>query len=150
MFENFDKKVDIAGLKNDIAEAEKNQPSGDYPVVPKGTYEVKIKSMEVKETKDKRPMLSVCAQILEGDFKKSCVWMNRVLFGTKNDGNMIASAVGWLKKLGVETEISFEGYQAFADLVLDIMEEVDGSFEYLIEYDEKAFNTITIKEIFEI
>jgi hypothetical protein len=150
MFENFDKKVDIAGLKSDIEKANENQNSGEYPEIPKGQYEVKIKSMEVKATKDGRPMLSVGAQILEGKFKNNYIWMNRVLFGTKNDANMISSAVGWLMNLGTDTEVSFEGYQAFADLVLDLMEEIDGSFEYLVDYDADAFNTISIKEVFEV
>lgn len=149
-FESFDKKVDKEGLIKDVKEAEKNGASGDYPEIPTGKYEVKFDNIEVKPTKDGRPMLSVQARILEGEFKKKCVFMNRVLFGTKNDGNMIASAVGWLKNLGTDLEIEFEGYVAFSDLVLDVMEAVDGNFEYLVEYDPEAFNTISIKEVFEL
>lgn len=150
-FSNFDKKVDIEGLKNDVKEAEKNQPSGDYPEVPKGKYEVKFENIEMRATKkDGRPMLSVQARILEGDFKKKCVFMNRVLFGTKNDGNMIASAKGWLKKLGTNIDIEFENYSQFAELVMDVAEAVEDNFEYLIEYDPEAFNQITIKDVFEV
>lgn len=150
-FEAFDKKVDIEGLKNDVKEAEKNTPSTDYPEIPKGKYEVKFENIEMRATKkDGRPMLSVQARILEGDFKKKCIFMNRVLFGTKNDANMINSAVGWLKKLGTDIEIEFEGYTHFAELVMDVAEAVEGGFEYLIEYDPDAFNTITIKEVFEV
>ena len=100
-------------------------------------------------TKDERPMLKVDAVILEGEFKKSHIFMNRVLFGTKNDANMINSAVGWLKTLETDMFISFEGYSKFAELVLDVMEKVDGKLEYLIEYDPKAFNSISIKDVFE-
>ncbi len=148
-FSSFDKKVNIEGLMSDIQEAEKNQPTGDYPEIPKGKYEVTFKNIEVRTTKDGRPMLSADAVILEGEFKKSHLFMNRVLFGTKNDANMIASAVGWLKTLGTTKDIAFEGYGKFSELVMDIMEEVDGNFEYLIEYDPKAFNNISIKEVFE-
>ena len=149
-FSKFDKNVDIEGLKKDVKEAEKNQPSGDYPEIPKGRYEVEIK-LEMKETKkDPRPMVSVDAKILEGEFKKSHLFMNRVIYGTKNDANMINSIVGWLKKLGTDIEIEFEGYGPFADLVMDIAEAIDGKFEYLIEYDPKAFNTISILEVFEV
>ena len=151
-FEAFDKKVDLEGLKNDVKEAEKNQPDGDYPEIPKGKYEVKFKNIEVIMTKKepKRPMLAVEAVILEGDFKKSHIFMNRVIYGTKNDANMISSAVGWLKNLGTNLDIAFEGYSKFADLVMDVMEAVDGKFEYLVEYDPSAFNTISIKEVFEV
>lgn len=148
-FSKFDKKVNAEELKKDIKEAEKNKPNGDYPEVKKGEYEVRFKSIEVKETKDGRPMLSACAQILEGEFEKSCIFMNRVLYGTKNDGNMINSAIGWLESLETDTVIEFEGYQDFADLVLDVAEEVE-NFEYLIKYDPKTFNSISIKEVYEL
>ena len=149
-FSKFDKNIDMDGLKKDIQEAEKNGANGDYPEIPKGKYEVKFDNIEVKATKDGRPMLSVQARILEGDFKKKCLFMNRVIYGTKNDANMISSAVGWLKKLGTDLNIEFEGYTHFSDLVLDVMEAVDGKFEYLVDYDPKAFNTITIEKVFEL
>lgn len=149
-FSKFDKKVDKEVLKKDVAEAEKNG-GGDYPEIPKGEYDVKFENIEMKATKsDGRPMLSIQGRILEGEFKKSCVFMNRVMFGTKNDANMIASAVGWLKSLGTDLEIEFDGYEDFADLVLDIAEEVEDKFEYTIEYDPDAFNSISIKEVFEL
>ena len=37
--------------------------------------------------------------------KGPCVFMNRVLFGTKNDANMIASAEGWLESLEPSEDI---------------------------------------------
>ena len=89
-FSKFDAKVDLEGLQKDVKEAEKNGYDGDYPEVPKGKYEVKFEKIEMKTTKkDGRPMLSVMARILEGDFKKQCVFMNRVLFGTKNAKNRV-------------------------------------------------------------
>lgn len=150
-FSQFDKKVDLKGLKKDIAEAEKNGFDGDYPEVPKGKYEVAFEKIEMRATKkDNRPMLSVMARILEGEYKKSCVFMNRVLFGTKNDANMINSAVGWLKNLGTELNIEFESYAQFDNLVMDIAEAVDGNLEYVIDYDPDAFNTISIIDVFEV
>lgn len=150
-FSQFDKKINLEGLKKDIAEAEKNGFDGDYPEVPKGKYEVAFEKIEMRATKkDNRPMLSVMARILEGEYKKSCVFMNRVLFGTKNDANMIKSAVGWLKSLGTELNIEFESYAQFDNLVMDVAEAVDGNLEYVIEYDPDAFNTISIKEVFEV
>lgn len=152
-FSQFDNKVDLKGLQADIKEAEKNGGDGDYPEIPKGKYEVAFERIEMGATKKKpsgRPMLSVMARILEGEYKRSCVFMNRVLFGTKNDANMIASAVGFLKKLGTDLNIEFESYSQFDALVMDVAEAVDGNFEYVIEYDPDAFNTISIKEVFEV
>ena len=150
-FTKFDAKVDLEGLQKDVKEAEKNGSNGDYPEVPKGKYEVAFEKIEMKATKkDGRPMLSVMARILDGEYKKQCVFMNRVLFGTKNDANMINSAVGWLKSLGTNVNVTFESYSQFDSLVMDIAEAVDGEFEYVIEYDPNAFNTISIKEVFEV
>ena len=149
----FDEQVDLEQLKKDAEEAEQNGGFGDYREVPAGTYVGKIEKMEVGCTKDNRPMLKVQFRITEGEFEKSCLFMNRVLFGTKNDANMIASAVGWLKTLEPSDEVGpivFESYGQFADLVLDIMEDIDGELEYEIEYDEKSFNNISIKEVFEV
>jgi len=152
-FSKFDKEVDLNQLKKDAAEAEQNGGFGDFPEIEKGTYVGKIEKMEVGQTKDGRPMLKVQFRITEGEFEKSCLFMNRVLYGTKNDANMIASAVGWLKTLEPSDEVGaiiFESYSQFAELVLDIMEDIDGELEYEVEYDPKAFNNITINEVFEV
>ena len=152
-FSKFDEQVNLEQLKNDAAEAEQNGGFGDFPEIPKGTYGGKIEKMEVGATKDNRPMLKVQFRITEGEFENKCLFMNRVLYGTKNDANMIASAVGWLKTLEPSEEVGpvvFEGYAQFADLVLDIMEDIDGALEYEVEYDDKAFNNLSIKDVFEI
>lgn len=152
-FGKFDEQVDLEQLKKDAAEAEQNGGFGDYPEVPAGKYVGKIEKLEIAPTKDNRPMLKVQFRITEGEFEKSCLFMNRVLYGTKNDASMIASAVGFLKNLEPSEEvgpIEFQSYSQFNDLVLDIMEDIDGVLEYEIEYDADAFNTISIKDVFEI
>ena len=45
IFDKWDKSVDTEGLANDVAEAEKNGGTGDYPEVPVGQYEIKIEKM---------------------------------------------------------------------------------------------------------
>ena len=152
-FSKFDEQVDLDKIRNDVKEAAENGGFGDYPEVPKGTYTGKIEKMEVGETKDGRPMLKVQFRITEGEYEKSCLFMNRVLYGTKNDGNMINCAVGFLKSLDPSEEVGpveFESYSQFVDLVLDIMEDIDEVLEYEIEYDPKAFNTISVTDVFEI
>ena len=81
--------------------------------------DVKIEKMELAATKDGRPMFKVQCRILDGEFKKWCLFMNRVIYGTKNDANMIASVLGWLDKLGSETIPEFKNYSQFAENVLD-------------------------------
>ncbi len=79
--------------------------------------------------------------------------MNRVIYGTNNDANMIASAVGFLKKLEPSEDVGpviFQSYSQFSDLIDDIMEDVDGELEYKVDYDPDAFNSISIKEVYEV
>ena len=78
--------------------------------------------------------------------------MNRVLYGTKNDGNMIASAIGWLKSLDPSDEvgsITFESYSQFAELIMDIEEDVSSDLQYIVSYDPDAFNSIEIDDVIE-
>lgn len=149
-FSKFDEQVDLKKLKADTEEIEKNGGTGDYPEIEAGTYHGKVEKLEVGQTKDGRPMLKVQFRITEDPHKKSCLFMNRVLFGTKNDANMIASAIGWLKSLEPSEDIvvAFESYSQFADLVLDIAEDIE-VLEYDVAYDPDAFNSISIEDVFE-
>lgn len=144
-FSALDKEVDQEQLRRDVEEAKNN--SGD---VPKGTYIVGIDKMEIKATKDGRPMFFIQARIKEGDQKNKCLFMNRVIYGTKNDGSMIQSVLTLLEKFETETAPEFVGYQQFVENVADIYEEIQGVVECEIDYDKDAFNSISIKEVFDV
>lgn len=150
-FAKFNEQVDLKKLREESEEIKKNGGTGDYPEIEEGVYHGKFEKLEVKETKDGRPMLSAMFRITEGERKKSCLFMNRVLYGTKNDANMIASAEGWLDSLEPSDEIGaviFEDYDQFAELVLDIAEDI-AELEYDVDYDPDAFNSISIEEVYE-
>lgn len=153
-FSKFDKEINTKELQKQVAEAEKNG-GGDYPEIPKGKYMCRLEKLELGTTKDKdkRPMLKAMMRIIEGEHKKHCLFLNRPIYGTKNDANMIASAVGFLKKLEPSEDVGpvvFRNYSQFSDLIDDIMEDVDGELEYEVQYDPDAFNSITIKEVYEV
>ena len=150
-FSKIDRTVDLKGLQADVEEAKKNS-GGDFPTIPAGKYEVRVETLEVKGTKadPNRPMLAVSFKILSGEFKNQRLFMNRVLYGTKNDKNMIAFAIGFLEKLDSGVPISFNGYEPFRQLVLDVAEAIDGKLEYAVDYDDSRFNSITIDEVFEV
>lgn len=147
-FSKFDAQVNNEEMSKQIAEA-KNNPQQSDKEVPAGNYTVKIEKMELAATKDGRPMFKVQCRILEGDFKKWCLFMNRVIYGTKNDANMIASVIGWLEKLEPSVDVEFKNYSQFSDLVLDIFEEVADAVELDVAYDPDAFNSISITEVFD-
>lgn len=146
-FSKFDNVINEEQLRQ-IDEAKKNNNSNNTEL-PKGDYTVKIEKMELGETKDGRPMFKVMCRVIEGKYKKCCMFMNRVVYGTSNDANMIASVLGWLGKLETETKPEFKNYSQFAENILDIFEEVEGAVELDVLYDKDSFNNISIKEVFD-
>lgn len=150
-FDKIDKSVDLKGLQSDVEEAKKNG-GGDFPTIPAGKYEVKLETLEIRGTKadPNRPMLTVSFKILSGEYKNQRLFMNRVLYGTKNDKNMIASAMGFLETLDSGVPISFTSYKQFSQLILDVAEVIDGTLEYAVDYDPDRFNTISVDEVFDV
>lgn len=144
-FSALDREVDQEQLRKDVEEAKNN--SGD---IPKGTYIVGIDKMEIRATKDGRPMFFIQCRVKEGEYKNKCVFMNRVIYGTKNDGSTIQSVITLLDKLETETIPEFNEYQDFVDVVADIYEEIQGKVECEIDYDKDAFNSVSIKEVFDV
>ena len=148
-FDKINKSVDLEGLRRDVENASANG-TGEFPTVPAGKYEVALVSLEIKGTKkDNRPMLAASFKILSGEYKNQRLFMNRVIYGTKDDGRMIKSAVGWLNTLDSGVDVAFQDYKQFADLVMDVAEAIDGKIEYAVEYDDSQFNSITIDEVYE-
>ena len=150
-FEEFDKQVNVEQLKNDAAEIKKNGGTGDFQELPAGTYVIKLDKLELGTTKDKRPMMKGQFSIVEGEYKKRKIFVNRVVYGTKNDANMIANVLSFLESLAPSEDIGpfiFTGYAALAELIMDVAEDVAG-LTYEAEYDADAFNPISIKEVFE-
>lgn len=73
--------------------------------------------------------------------------MNQVI--TK--GFQIHIANEFLRSLDSGSEISFETYSQYAQLLMDVHEAVDGQLEFAVEYGEKkGFNTFEIVDVFEV
>lgn len=143
-FQKFDELIDQKQLQKDVKEAA--NMSSD---VPAGTYTVGIDKMELKATKDGRPMFFIQARIKEGEHKNKCLFMNRVIYGTKNDANMISSVITILDKFQTEVVPKFINYTQFSDLIADIYEEIQGNVLCEIEWDASAFNSISINEVYD-
>lgn len=161
-FSKFDKTVDIEGLEKDIKEAAEN--GGNYKEVPVGTYEVKVEKMELTmsntdskgnardKSKPQNPMVSIWFKILNGEYKNSLIFYNKVVYGTSNDGFMIHSNNEFLRSLDSGVDVEFESYSQYAQLLLDIHEAIDGQLEYALEYGEnkQGFKTYEITEVYEV
>ena len=158
-FSRFDNNIDLKAIE----EAKKNAPKAELDT-PAGNYVAKVEKMELSTTKDGRPMFKVMLRVIEAGEnatpevheylkhfknKKPCLFMNRVIYGTKNDANMIASVLGWLDKLETEIRAEFKNYSQFADCILDIFEEVADAIELDVNYDPDNFNAIEINEVYD-
>ena len=148
-FSQFDNKINTEELNKAIEEAAKN-PQKNNKEVPAGTYIVAVEKMELGATKDGRPMFKVMLRIKEGEFKKWCLFMNRTIYGTKNDANMISSVIGWLKTLEPSVDVEFKNYTQFADLILDIYEELTDAVELEVDYDPDEFNSVSVVNIYDL
>lgn len=152
-FSKFDTQINSAELSKAIENAAKNTQY-EKKEVPAGRYEVNLERMEIVPTggdRPGRPMFSVMMRICSGEYKKWCIFMNRVLYGTKNDANMISSVLGWLRDLEPEADdIGFKNYTQFSELVLDIFEELTEAVIITVDYDPDAFNNISVVEVVDL
>ena len=165
-FDNFNKKVNLNDIQNELANTADKNGTGDYPEVEKGQYRVQLVKMEVGECGPNAktpgaPMLKAEFKIVPCDkfgnkFKNAHLFFNRVLYAaTPTDkwdtAKAIKSAIGWLETLEPSDNIppiTFEDYDQFADLVLDIAEDIS-ILLYDVTYDPNNFNSIKIEEVYE-
>ena len=145
LWDEFDEKIDVEGLAKDAKDAAEN--GGDYKEVPLGTYEVEVNKMELKKSSKGDPMLSIWFKIITGEYKGSLIFYNQVMsqgFGIHNANEM-------LRGLDSGVEIEFVNFKKYHEMLLDIVEAIDGNLEYALEYgkNNKGYNTYKIVDVFE-
>lgn len=143
----FDEQIDVEGLQKDVKDAEENGGGtrGDVPI---GDYEVKIEKLELDQSKAGDPMVKVWFRILEGDYKKSVIFMNQVI----KQGFQIHIVNEFLRSIFPEAEIEFVSYAQYGQLLMNLMEDIGCKLEFALKYGEtgKGFKTFEIKEVFEV
>lgn len=150
IFDKWNKAIDGKALAKDVEEAAKNQ--GNFEDVPKGTYEVRVSKMELKECGSEKhkgePMFTASFEIIRGDYKKRLIFMNQLI----SEGFQIHIVNEFLKSMDTDVEVAFNGdYGDYNDMILDVLEEC-AKLEFVLEYGEnkKGFNTYKIVEVFEV
>ena len=145
IFEKWNSNIDLAGLQNDIKDAQDNNK--EFEAVPHGEYEVKLDKLELKATKKGDPMVSAWFTILEGKYKNSKLFMNQVV----TQGFQIHIVNEFLRSMKTDIDIDFVDYKQYADLLLDVAEFCDeNNLEFAIKYeDNKGYDKFTITEVFE-
>ncbi|MEC5308878.1 DUF669 domain-containing protein [Bacillus thuringiensis] len=151
----FDKKVDLEALAADVQEVEENG-GGDFEKVPDGQYEVAVEKMELTESKNCDPMLMIWFDIVDGEYEGQKIFYYKVMqpqndkaFGFQvHQNNEMLRALWDCDK----DDVKFTSFGEYADLVLDIHEDIDGKFEYLLEKetDKKGYDQFKIVEVFEV
>lgn len=147
IWDKFDEEFDVDGLQDEVKEAAKGN-GGDFKEVPLGNYEVKVDKMELTKSKKGDPMVTIWFKIVEGKFKNSLIFYNQII----PQAFQIHLANEVLRSMGSGLDVEFVSFKQYGNLILDIAEEVDGTFEYELEYgqNKKGYNTYKIKEVFEV
>ena len=142
----FNQKVDLEGLKNDIQNAAESTP--EYKEVPHGTYEVKVEKMELTLSKKGDPMVSIWFRILNGEYKNSIIFYNQVVV----QGFQVHLANEFLRSLDSGIDVEFNDYEQYSNLLMDIHESINERLEYALEYGQgkNGFNTYKITEVFDV
>lgn len=146
IWEKWDKRIDTAGLKEDVKQAAENK--ADFKDVPKGKYEVKITKMELRGSKkNDDPMLACRMKILTGAYKGQNIFYNQML----TTGFGIHNANDFLRSLEPRIEIKFDDFTQYNNLLMDVMEAIEAEkLEYVLEYGEndKGYKTFKIEDVF--
>lgn len=147
IWDKFDKEIDTKGLEIDVKEAAKNG-GGSFEEVPHGTYEVAVDKMELTESKKGDPMVTIWFKILEGKFKGSRIFYNQVI----TQGFQIHFANELLRGMDSGSTIEFSSYKQYGELLMDVMEAIDETLEFELEYTEgkKGFSNYKISDVFEV
>lgn len=152
IFAKWDKSMDTEGLAKDTKEAEANGGSGEYAEIPVGTYEVKVEKMELKECQSEKnagkPMFFCQFRILNGDHENQCLFRNNLI----DEGWKIGQINTFLRSLDSGVDVEFVNYGQYNNLIMDIMEAIDGKLEFLLSYtkNKKGYDVFEIKEVYEV
>lgn len=148
-YKKFNESFDVEGLKKDIEAAKEGNAT--YDELPVDNYEVAVEKLELKASKDGKPMLSIWFKILVGDYEGRLMFMNQML----NKGFGIHKANEFLNSLESGVEVKFEDFQQYGKLTEDIKAAIDGKHEYLVEFSKtvskgKEYNKYEIKKVYDI
>lgn len=154
-WEKFDKETDLDALKEDVKEVEENG-FGNYEEIPDGDYEVAVEKMELVESKKGDPMLTIWFEIVDGEFEGQRIFYNGVMQPQNQNawGIQVHRNNEMLRGLWDcdKDDVAFDSFSQYADLILDIHEDIDEQFEYLLEKetDKNGYDQLKVKKVYEL
>lgn len=147
LWDKFDEAIDTKGLQEDVKEAAENG-TGSFKEVPHGEYEVEVNKMELIASNHGDPMVTIWFKVVSGEYKGSLIFFNQVI----TQGFQIHIVNELLRSMDTGLDIEFENYNQYGNLIMDVMEEVDGKLEFALKYSKgkKDFSTYEITEVYEV
>ena len=147
LWDKFDEAIDTKRLQEDVKEAAENG-TGSFKEVPHGEYEVEVNKMELIGSKKGDPMVTIWFKVVSGEYKDSLIFFNQVI----TQGFQIHIVNELLRSMDTGLDIEFKTYKQYGNLLMDVMEEIDGRLEFALKYGEgkKGFSTYEITDVFEV
>ena len=146
LWDKFDKSIDTNGLADDVKESAEN--GGNFKDVPHDVYEVALNKMELTESKNGDPMVTIWFKVVAGDYKGSMIFMNQVV----TRGFQIHIVNELLREMTVDTatNIEFKTYKQYGELLMDVFEAVAENYEFELDYGKgkNDFSTYKINTVF--
>lgn len=140
VFEKFDNMTDLEALKQDVADADAGK-SKEFEPLPDGNYEVSLAQIELKESKNGKPMVAMRFKILDGQYAKQLIFVNQVIssgFSIHKCNELLKAMCQFVEpKINVE----FKSYTQYNSLLLDIFEKVADSFSFNLKQSTNEKNT---------
>lgn len=102
--------------------------ASEFEQLPDGNYHVCLNSMELGESKNGKPMLKACFQVLSGDYAGQLIFANLILLndnGSKNDSMFVHRCNEFLRGFGINKEaVKLTTLNNYAKLVDEIARTV--------------------------
>ena len=149
VWSKFDKEFDTASLAAEVEEVAKN--GSTFEKLDPGVYEVKVDRIELMESQKGDPMAHISFKVVSGECKGKCIYMYQVI----TRGFQIHIVNDMLRSLSSGVDVVFSSFRQYNNLFMDIMEAIDGKYEYALNYGRNKtskgeFDTFEIEEVFEL
>ena len=149
-FDKWTKEFGGAEAVKAVEEAKENV----YKEVPEGQYICGLEKLELGESKTGKPMVKAQFRILEGGYKKQCLFYNGVMAANdpSKSGFCIHNVLTFLRSLQIfeDSEIDFDGdYRDFNNLLLDLAEEAEGLKFEVDNNKDGEYTRLTVIDTFE-
>lgn len=154
LFSDFNKKFDLGVLREEVKDCETNRKNGDFEEVPDGEYEVSVNRMELRESRNGQPMLSISYRILAGAYQNRLIFANNVL----TNGVGLHNANETLRSMGtiLSNEIVFEDFVQYGEQIEEVFDLIKKyNLEYIVKVEStvskqgKTFRNYKIVEVFD-